>query len=70
VLAGIFYGWLNNNAAVAVQMRLGKGAVLVTTFRFDEYGKDAYATHLLDSLIRYVSGSNFRPKLAGSFKTT
>lgn len=70
VLAGIFYGWLNNNAALAAQMRFGKGALLLTTFRFDEYGKDAYATHLLDSLIRYVGGSNFRPKLAASFKTT
>jgi hypothetical protein len=70
VLAGIFYGWLNNNAALAAQMRIGNGALIVTTFRFDEYGKDAYATHLLDSLIRYVSGPNFRPGLAADFSKT
>ncbi|MFN2532816.1 MAG: glycoside hydrolase family 2 protein [Pyrinomonadaceae bacterium] len=67
VLSGIFYGWLNNNAALAVQMRVGKGALLLTTFRFDGYGKDAYATHLLDSLIQYVNGPIFRPRLAANF---
>lgn len=70
VLSGIFYGWLNNNAALAAQMRLGNGALLLTTFRFDEYGKDPYATHLLDSLIRYVNGPNFRPGLAADFRKT
>jgi len=70
VLAGIFYGWLNNNNALAAQMQLGKGALLLTTFRFDEYGKDPYATHLLDSLIRYVSGPTFRPRLAADFTKT
>ena len=70
VLAGIFYGWINNNAALAAQMRIGKGALMLTTFRFDEYGKDPYATHLLDSLIRYVSGPNFRPGMAADFTRT
>jgi hypothetical protein len=70
VLSGIFYGWLNNNAALAAQMRVGNGSLLLTTFRFDDYGKDAYATHLLDSLIRYVSGPGFRPKLAANFTRT
>ena len=68
VLSGIFYGWLNNNAALAAQMRVGGGALLLTTFRFDEYGKDPYATHLLDSMIRYVSSRDFRPRLAVDFK--
>jgi hypothetical protein len=63
VLSGIFYGWLNNNAALAAQMRVGQGKLLLTTFRFDEYGKDPYATHLLDSLIRYASGPSFQPRL-------
>jgi hypothetical protein len=70
VLAGIFYGWLNNNAALATQMRVGNGALLLTTFRFDEYGKDPYATHLLDSMIRYVSGPNFRPRFTADFSKT
>ncbi|MDT5121970.1 MAG: hypothetical protein QOC96_1452 [Acidobacteriota bacterium] len=63
VLAGIFYGWLNNNAALAVQMRAGNGKLFVTTFRFDAYGSDLYATRLLDAMIRYTSGSGFNPKL-------
>ena len=63
VLSGIFYGWLNNNAALAMQMRVGEGKVFATTFRFDEYGTDPYATHLLDAIIRYASGQNFAPRL-------
>lgn len=63
VLSGIFYGWLNDNAALAVQMRAGNGKLFVTTFRFDAYGSDPYATHLLDAMIRYTSGSGFNPKL-------
>ncbi|HEX8069013.1 MAG TPA: beta galactosidase jelly roll domain-containing protein [Pyrinomonadaceae bacterium] len=63
VLAGVFYGWLNNNAAYAVRLRLGNGRLLVTTFRFDEYGRDPYATHLLDELIRYASGPDMTPTL-------
>jgi len=51
-------------------MRVGNGAVLLTTFRFDDYGKDPYATHLLDSLIRYVSGPGFRPGLTADFTKT
>jgi hypothetical protein len=63
VLSGIFYGWLNNNAALAVQLRLGKGKVLLTTFRFDDYGRDEYATQLLDALIAYVKSTAFAPTL-------
>jgi hypothetical protein len=63
VLSGIFYGWLNNNAALAVQAQAGKGKALVTTYRFKEYGNDPYATRLLDAMIRYVSGPQFAPKL-------
>lgn len=63
VLAGVFYGWLNNNAAYAVQARAGAGRLVLTTFRFEEYGRDPYATHLLDALIRYTSGPECAPKL-------
>ncbi len=64
VMSGIFYGWLNNNAALAMQMRVGEGKAFVTTFRFNAYGSDPYPTRLLDSMIRYASGSDFAPKLA------
>jgi hypothetical protein len=70
VLAGVFYGWLNNNAALAVQARVGNGRLVLTTLRFDEYGRDPYATQLLDALIRYASGSEIAPKLALDVDTT
>ncbi len=64
VMSGIFYGWLNNNAALAMQMRVGEGSAFVTTFRFDAYGSDPYATRLLDGMIRYAGGNDFAPKLS------
>ncbi len=63
VLSGIFYGWLNDDAALAVQMRAGNGKLFVTTFRFGAYGSDPYATRLLDAMIRYTNGPGFNPKL-------
>jgi hypothetical protein len=63
VLAGIFYGWLNNNAALAVQLRMGEGRFLLTTFRFDDYGKDPYATQLLEAMVAYARGAAFVPRL-------
>jgi hypothetical protein len=62
VLAGVFYGWLNNNAALALQARAGRGRLVLTTLRFDEYGRDPYATHLLDALVRYASGPDCAPR--------
>jgi hypothetical protein len=64
VLAGVFYGWLNNNAALALQARAGRGRLVLTTLRFDEYGRDPYATHLLDALVRYASSPQCAPKFA------
>jgi hypothetical protein len=63
VLSGITYGWLNNNSALALQTRVGAGKLLITTYRFGKYGKDPYATHLLNTLLRYVSSQDCRPRL-------
>jgi len=63
VLSGIFYGWLNNNAALAVQMKAGNGKLLLTTYRFNEYGRDPYATWLLDAMIRHAASPAFAPRL-------
>lgn len=63
VLSGAFYGWIHNNSALLLQAKHGKGKLLITTFRFDQYGKDPYATHLLDNMIRYVASPKFAPKL-------
>jgi hypothetical protein len=62
VMSGIFYGWLNNNAALAMGMREGEAKIFATTYRFDAYGRDPYATHLLDAIIRYTRGQSFAPK--------
>lgn len=64
VSAGIFYGWLNNNAALLVGAQtMGGGKLLATTFRFPEYGTDPYATHLLNAMIERTSASDFAPGL-------
>lgn len=63
VLSGITYGWLNNNAALAAQVQIGSGHLLLTTYRFDKFGTDPYATELLDSLISYVAGPKMLPRL-------
>ncbi len=63
VLAGMFYGWLNNNSPLLVRARIGRGVVLLTTFRFDQYGGDPFATALLDALITYAAEPNLAPRL-------
>jgi hypothetical protein len=63
VLCGITYGWLNKNAALTAQMRIGAGKLIATTFCFDAYGSDPYATYLLDSFLRYMDGPDFNPLL-------
>ncbi len=64
VLSGVFYGWLNQNAALAVQLNTGNGKLLAMTFRFDAYGKDPYSTQLLDSIIYYAGSPSFAPRLS------
>jgi hypothetical protein len=62
VSSGIFYGWLNNNAALALSMRAGEAKIFATVYRFDAYGRDPFATHLLDAIVRYVRAPGFAPK--------
>lgn len=63
VLSGITYGWLNNNCALALQLRVGPGRLIVTTFRFDQYARDPFCTELLNSFLRYLSSADCQPKL-------
>jgi hypothetical protein len=67
VLSGIFYGWLNRAAVLALQANSGSGKLFATTFRFDAYGTDPYSTVLLDSIMRYVASPQFSPKLQVNF---
>jgi Glycosyl hydrolases family 2, sugar binding domain/Glycosyl hydrolases family 2/Glycosyl hydrolases family 2, TIM barrel domain len=51
VLAGVFYGWINSNRAYLADLRQGPGRMLVTTFRFQRYGHDPFATTLLHQIL-------------------
>jgi Glycosyl hydrolases family 2, sugar binding domain/Glycosyl hydrolases family 2, TIM barrel domain/Glycosyl hydrolases family 2 len=51
VLAGVFYGWLNSNRAYLAELHEGPGRMLLTTFRFENYGRDPFATLLLDQML-------------------
>jgi hypothetical protein len=63
VLSGVTFGWLRKNSALAVQMQVGAGHMIITTYDFSKYGSDAYATRLLDAMIRYVCSAGCEPKL-------
>lgn len=62
VLAAATFGWLQKNSALAVQLRVGEGRLLLTTFRFNNYGTDAYATALLHAFLSHVSSGECQPK--------
>ena len=51
-LAGVFYGWLNSNRAYLVEQSQGPGRMFLTTFRFQSYGQDPFATMLLDQILK------------------
>jgi hypothetical protein len=55
VLAGVFYGWLNYNRGYLADLRQGPGRMLVTTFRFQNYGHDPFATMLLHQVLSAAS---------------
>ncbi len=64
VLSGIFLGWVNKNAALVLRAQVGAGRALITTFRLAEsYGKDEYARHLLDAMIKLAGSEAFAPQL-------
>ena len=59
ILAGAFYGWLNFNRGYLADLQQGPGRLLVTTFRFQRYGEDPFATTLLHQmLIAAASGKS------------
>lgn len=63
-LAGYVLGWVRLPAATALGFRLGRGAVLATTFRLAEgLGDHPAAAPLLAGLIARLCGSDFRPAL-------
>src|SRR5205823_5315182 len=63
VLSGMTFGWLNRNCALAAQMQVGPGKMLVTTYRFAAYPSDPYARELLNSMIRCLASIESKPRL-------
>jgi hypothetical protein len=59
VLAGVFYGWLNTNRAYLAQLHQGSGEMLLSTFRFENYGQDPFATLLLNQMLASFAGADF-----------
>jgi hypothetical protein len=64
VLSGITFGWLNNNSGLAIQTNVGRGRLLLTTYRFGQYGVDPYSTALLNAMIAYVGSESFQPAMS------
>ncbi len=64
VLAGMFFGWLNDNHAVTAQFTLGKGKVLVTTFDTGHYADDPFTANLFNGLLSYLASDACQPKTA------
>jgi hypothetical protein len=55
VVAGATFGWVQLNSALAVTVKIGKGIALLTTFKFDKYGEDPFATHLFAALLEHLT---------------
>jgi Glycosyl hydrolases family 2, sugar binding domain/Glycosyl hydrolases family 2/Glycosyl hydrolases family 2, TIM barrel domain len=58
VMAGVFYGWLNSNRAYLAELSEGPGRMFLTTFRFQGYGQDPFATILLDQVLQTAAATS------------
>ena len=58
MLAGVFYGGLNSNRAYLVEQNEGPGRMFLTTFRFQGYGQDPFATVLLDQILKMTAAAS------------
>lgn len=62
VLSAATFGWLQKTSPLAMQVRYGSGSMFATTYRFHDYGKEAYCTSLLNAMIRYTLSQDCAPK--------
>ncbi len=63
VLAGLFIGWVHRHAGYVVQMKVGKGKLLVCALPLQRTADvDPFSATLLSSLKRYVSSSDCKPR--------
>lgn len=62
VLAGMYVGWLHLNSAYLVQLRVGNGKLLLSTFNLEQsYGEDPFATMLRNELVNYILSDKCQP---------
>jgi hypothetical protein len=68
-LAGLFLGWIQKPAALALQAKLGRGKLLLTTLRLarpkgNPLGVDPVATVLFEDFVEHACSERFSPRLA------
>ena len=64
VLAGMYVGWLHLNSAYLMQMRVGSGKLILTTFNLiQNYGDDPFTTTLRDELVAYLQSEDCQPTI-------
>ncbi len=63
ILAGMVVGWVHAPVSILSQCKWGQGKLLVSTMRLESaYGDDPVSTIILNNLLRYITGSRFRPQ--------
>jgi len=64
VLAGMYVGWLHLNSAYLIQLKVGAGKLILTTFNLiQNYGDDPFATTLRNELVAYIKSEDCQPKI-------
>jgi len=63
VLSGMYVGWLHKHSAYIVQMKAGKGNLILCTFPLVEnYSSDPFAIKLMKNIISYIKSDAFKPQ--------
>ncbi|KAB2839456.1 MAG: hypothetical protein F9K45_10105 [Melioribacteraceae bacterium] len=63
VLSGMFVGWLHMNSAYLIEMKIGRGKLILSTFDFFNKTEDPYTKTLFTELIEYINSENCNPAL-------
>lgn len=63
VLSGMFIGWLHMNSAYLIEIKIGNGKLILTTFDFFKKTEDPYTKTLFTELIKYIKSEECKPTL-------
>ncbi|HEY9165218.1 MAG TPA: sugar-binding domain-containing protein [Candidatus Kryptonia bacterium] len=65
VFAGMYIGWIHLNAAYVLQMRVGKGKLILCTLPIaGAFERDPYSRSLFARMVNYVSSPSCAPELS------